>query len=86
MHPPDCPPLSRYDRHRHLPRLLPLTAADIANGLLDDQPSMLPLMRRALEVERRNGLSGAWHYDAARHRQLLYAFRTELENQPGQPD
>lgn len=77
MHPQARQPL--FDQPRHLPRLLPLTAEELRSGLLADTPRLLRLMLKALREERRHGLSGAWHYDAARHRQLLAAFRSELQ-------
>lgn len=74
----DAPaPLRTYQRLRDLPRLLPLSPNDIAGDSLAADRHVIALLRRALDREYRRGLEGAWTYDAARYRLLLFAYRTE---------
>lgn len=66
-----------YDRHRDLPRLLPLTAGQLSNAILADRHQVVLLLLRALRKERQRAVTGAWAYDLARHRLLLDALRHE---------
>jgi len=67
----------RYQRHRDLPRLLPLLAEEIAVRSDDNHARLVAMLRRALRIERRRGLAGDWTYDIARHAGLLEAYRME---------
>lgn len=74
----DAPaPARSYQRLRDLPRLLPLSPDEIAGDSLAADRHVMALLRRALDREYRRGLEGAWTYDAARYRLLLFACRTE---------
>lgn len=74
---PRQPP--RYVRHRDLPRLLPVFAEEIDASSVPVHARLVGLLRRALRIERRRGLSGDWSYDLARHAHLLEAYRFELD-------
>ena len=73
-------PWSRpYDRDRDLPRLLPLSAEEIATPTAEAQTRLVALLRRALRAERVRAREGHWTYDPARHAALLRAFRIEAD-------
>jgi hypothetical protein len=66
-----------YDRRLHLPRLLPLAPAELA----DDSPAatrvILRRLARALRNERNRGRAGHWTYDLNRHIALSQAYAGE---------
>lgn len=66
-----------YDRKLHLPRLLPLMPAELA----DDSPAatrtILKRLARALRHERNRGRAGHWTYDLNRHIALCQAYAGE---------
>ena len=66
-----------YDRRLHLPRLLPLGPAELA----DDSPTaarmILKRLARALRNERNRGRAGHWTYDLNRHIALSQAYAGE---------
>lgn len=66
-----------YQRHRDLPRLLPLWPHEVQPANLSEHARLLARMRRALRLERQRGIAGHWAYDLARHVQLLRAYRAE---------
>ena len=71
-----------YDRELHLPRLLPIAPADLA----DDSPAAAGAIRRrlarALRNERNRGRAGHWTYDLNRHIALAHAYAGELRRRP----
>ena len=78
------PGLAGYSRARDLPRLIPVTTADLAGEGRPD--AIVRLIERALRGERRRAGAGSWDYDPARHASLLRALRHEtarLRQQPG---
>jgi hypothetical protein len=68
---------SPYDRDRHLPRVLPVSPADLA----DDSPAarrrIVARLARALRAERIRGRAGHWTYDLDRHIALAQAYAAE---------
>ncbi|HXF89557.1 MAG TPA: DUF6477 family protein [Xanthobacteraceae bacterium] len=66
-----------YDRDRDLPRLLPLTAEQLADPTIEGQRRLIALLTTACRLERARGLAGDWTYDLARHRALIGALAVE---------
>lgn len=66
------------ERDRLLPRLLPVSPADLADASAAGRRRVLDLMMRALRSERRRGRSGHWSYSLARHAGLVEAIDAEL--------
>lgn len=66
-----------YDRARDLPRLVALWPHELADTSLAGHEKLVKVLRRALRIERRLGLSGHFSYDLGRHRALLAATRQE---------
>jgi uncharacterized protein YbjT (DUF2867 family) len=69
--------LTRYDRARDLPRLLPLWPEEIADPSPLARWRLARVLARALRRERQRGVAGHWSYDLARHAALLKAYRAE---------
>ncbi|MFW6028494.1 MAG: DUF6477 family protein [bacterium] len=61
----------RYERDRHLDRLL--------GGHADDPATAIARLKRALRSQRRLGRAGHWSYDLNRHFGLLQALKAELD-------
>ena len=66
-----------YDRSRHLPRVLPIGPADIADDSEDGRRRILARLARALRAERARGRGGHWTYDLNRHIALAQAYAAE---------
>jgi hypothetical protein len=60
----------RYERNRHLERLL--------GGHADDPAAAIARLKRALRSQRRLGRGGHWSYDLNRHFGLLQALKAEV--------
>ncbi|MEZ5853483.1 MAG: hypothetical protein R3D67_01585 [Hyphomicrobiaceae bacterium] len=71
-------PYSDYDRHRDLPRLLPLWPAEIADTTPEGSRHIIQRLKRALREERRRGIAGDWTYDLRRHAGLSNALKAEM--------
>jgi hypothetical protein len=71
-------PARPYDRHRELPRILPLWPHELDDDSPQGRRLILAKLRRALRAERRRGISGHWTYDLSRHVELLRVYRAEL--------
>jgi len=67
----------RYDRDRHLDRLLG-GYADIWSGAARDPALTIAWLKRALRSQRQLGRAGHWSYDLNRHFGLLQALKAEL--------
>ena len=66
----------RYDRARHLDRLLGGHAGLWSD--IRDPAANIARLKRALRSQRRLGLAGHWSYDLNRHLGLLQALKAEL--------
>jgi hypothetical protein len=66
-----------YDRSRHLPRLIPVGPADIADDSPAGRRAILARLARALRAERNRGRAGHWTYDLNRHVGLAQAYAAE---------
>ena len=67
----------RYDRDRHLARLLGGNS-DLWRGAEGDPASTIARLKRALRSQRQLGRAGHWSYDLNRHFGLLQALKAEL--------
>jgi hypothetical protein len=66
-----------YDRAQHLPRVLPVGPADIADDSDNGRRKILARLARALRAERARGRGGHWTYDLNRHIALAQAYAAE---------
>jgi hypothetical protein len=66
-----------YDRRRHLPHLLPVTPADLADDGIAGSRQIVTRLARALRAERNRGRAGHWTYDLNRHIGLAQAYAAE---------
>ncbi len=66
-----------YERERHLPRLIPVGPADIADESTAGRRAILAKLSRALRAERWRGRAGHWTYDLNRHLGLCQAYAAE---------
>lgn len=66
-----------YERHRHLTRLLPLSAAALADTTAKGTAAIVDRLARAAEGLARAGANCHWSYDANRHIAVLGALRAE---------
>jgi hypothetical protein len=66
-----------YDRSRHLPRILPVEPADVADVSPSGRRKILARLARALRAERNRGRAGHWTYDLNRHLALAQAYESE---------
>ena len=71
-----------YDRHRDLPRILPMWPHEIDDMTPEKHLRLLQRLRRALREERRRGIAGSWTYDLARHARLFRALQAEIAATP----
>lgn len=69
--------VERYQRDRHLPRLIPLTPKEIADTRPEARRAILTRLARALRAERNRGRAGHWTYDLNRHIGLRQAYAAE---------
>ena len=67
----------RYDRDRHLDRLLG-GYAGLRSGAAGDPALIIAKLKRALRSQRQMGRAGHWSYDLNRHFGLLQALKAEL--------
>lgn len=67
----------RYDRLRHLPRLLPIGPDELADATPRGRRQVLYRLAQALRAERARGRAGHWTYDLNRHLGLIEAYRAE---------
>ena len=67
----------QYDRLRHLPRILPVGPADLADVSPSGRGKILARLARALRAERNRGRAGHWTYDLNRHIALAQAYESE---------
>ena len=70
----------RYDRDRHLDRLLGGHAGLWSE--MHDPAATMARLKRALRSQRRLGRAGHWSYDLNRHLGLLQALKAELARSP----
>jgi hypothetical protein len=68
-----------YQRERDLPRLLPLWPEELQDLTLAGRQALVLRLGAMLRRERQRGIAGSWGYDIARHRQLVIAYRAELQ-------
>jgi hypothetical protein len=73
----------RYERARHLPRLLPIGPEEIGDTSRLGSRKILLRVARALRAERARGRAGHWTYDMNRHIGLIQAYRAELSGSGG---
>lgn len=66
-----------YDRTRHLPRVLPVGAAELTDPSAEGRRRTLARLARALRAERNRGRAGHWTYDLNRHIALAQAYESE---------
>lgn len=66
-----------YDRKRDLPRLMPVWPDDLADKSLAGRTRILAQLEHYARGLRAAALVNAWHYDLARHRQVLAALEHE---------
>jgi hypothetical protein len=66
-----------YDRFRHLPRVLPVDGAELADPSPAGRRSTVARLARALRAERNRGRAGHWTYDLNRHIALAQAYQAE---------
>ena len=69
--------IEAYDRRRHLPRILPVGPAEVADVSPSGIRSILARLARALRAERSRGRAGHWTYDLNRHIALAQAYESE---------
>lgn len=70
---------AHYSRTRHLPPLLALWPAELADTSAEGTRSIIARLEKALRLERRRGRSGHWCYDLNRHAALISALRGERD-------
>ena|GEM_PF-3168174 len=70
---------ARYDRERHLPRLIAIHPDELNNPDAALQRDIVQRLNRALHGERRKARSANWSYDLNRHIALMQAYKAELE-------
>ena len=76
----------RYERDRHLPRVIPVGPDEIADLSPGGRTAILRKLARALRAERNRGRSGHWTYDLNRHIALRQAYAAERRGiVPGSP-
>jgi len=68
-----------YDRQRHLPFLIAIEPAVLADDSAETSERIMKRLDRALRGERQRGRAGHWAYDLNRHIALTRAYRAELE-------
>lgn len=66
-----------YERHRLLPRLVPIGPDELADATPRGRRRVLYRLARALRGERARGRAGHWTYDLDRHLGLIQAYRAE---------
>ena len=66
-----------YDRLRHLPRVLPVGPAELADQSIAARRRIVARLARALRAERNRGRAGHWTYDLNRHVALAQAYAAE---------
>ncbi len=71
-----------YERATHLPRLLPLGPAEIADTSTSARRRIVARLARALRAERNRGRAGHWTYDLNRHLALSQAYEAECRRLP----
>jgi hypothetical protein len=69
----------RYQRWRHLPRLVRVEFGELDDHSVGCVRAILDRLDRAIAHERRRARAGHWAYDANRHIALVEARRGELE-------
>ena len=69
--------LGAYERKRVLPRLIPVTQAELAGDGAEAARGIVARLERALRAERRRGRAGHWTYDLNRHIALSQALGAE---------
>jgi hypothetical protein len=74
-----------YDRRRHLPRILPVGPAEVADVSQSGLRRILARLARALRAERNRGRAGHWTYDLNRHIALAQAYESERRLLRGKP-
>ncbi len=66
-----------YVRQRHLPRVLPVGADEVADESSAGRRGIVARLARALRAERSRGRAGHWTYDLNRHIALRQAYLAE---------
>jgi len=69
---------ARYERWRHLPRLVRVEFVELDDFSESCTRAILDRLGRAIAQERRRARAGHWAYDANRHIALVEARRGEL--------
>ena len=77
--------IERYDRYRHLPRVLPIGADELHDPSPEARRKTLARLARSLRAERMRGRAGHWTYDLNRHIALAQAYAAERRLLPGKP-
>lgn len=72
-----------YRRDLHLPGLLALWPAELADDSHAGRQRIVARLHRALRAERTRGRAGHWTYDLNRHIALLGALRVETAGLSG---
>jgi len=73
------PPLATPEcRHRAIAEVLPAWPHELDDETLAGREKLLTRPRNALWADRRQGVSGHWSSDLARHVELLRIYRAEL--------
>jgi hypothetical protein len=67
----------RYDRNRHLPRIIPAGSEVFGENTEAGRRNILARIARALRAERNRGRAGHWTYDLNRHIALAQAYAAE---------
>lgn len=67
----------RYERARHLPRLIRAGPDEYAGDDAETARAIVARLVHALNAERRRGRSGHWTYDMNRHIALMQALAAE---------
>jgi hypothetical protein len=69
--------VERYDRYRHLPRILPVETGELHDSSPEARRKTLARLARSLRAERMRGRAGHWTYDLNRHIALAQAYEAE---------
>ena len=77
---------ARYDRMRHLPKLVSTTPQELADLSIEGRRMLIARLARLAGNSARAGKVGHWSYDPNRHIAILGALRAERTALAAQPD
>ncbi|WP_208430458.1 DUF6477 family protein [Methyloceanibacter sp. wino2] len=77
---------ARYDRIRHLPKLLGTTPQELADFSIEGRRILIARLTRLARNSARAGRAGHWTYDPNRHITILAALQAERLALAAQPD